>query len=93
MLSILTLLVLILFYILLVEKNPVPANVFLIIAGGLSAGGINTNQIASITNGVVTYTTIDPIISYALMVILLGLALINYADLIDKRRKEKEDEY
>jgi CHASE2 domain-containing sensor protein len=93
MLEILTLLVLILFYILLAEKNPIPANTFLLIAGGLSAGGINTNQITSISNGTITYATIDPIISYALMVILIGIAFINYVDIIDKRKKEKENEY
>jgi len=92
MLDILTLLFLILLSILLSKSNPIPANIFLLLAGGLSAGGITTNQITSISGGVVTYTTIDPIISYAVMVVLIGIAFINYIDIIDKRRKEKEDD-
>ena len=93
MISLLTLLFLLLLFYLLNQSNPIPANIFLLLAGGLSAGGITTNQITNITSGTITYTTIDPIISYAIMVILIAVAFINYADLIDRRKKEKENEY
>lgn len=91
--DILILLFLILLSILLAKSNPVMANIFLLLGGGLSAGGITTNQITSITNGVITYATVDPLISYAVMVVLIAIAFINYIDLIDKRKQEKEDEY
>ena len=91
--DILTLLFLILLSILLVKSNPVMSNIFLILAGGLSATGITTNQITNITGGTITYATVDPLISYAVMVVLIAVAFMNYLDLIDKRKLEKEDEY
>lgn len=93
MITLLTLLFLILLSILLAKSNPVMANIFLLLGGGLSATGITTNQITSITNGVITYNTVDPLISYAVMVVLITIAFINYLDLIDKRKQEKEEEY
>ena len=91
MLELTLLLFLILLSILLSKSNPIMANIFLLLGGGLSATGITTNQIVSISRGVVTYNTVDPIISYAVMVVLIAIALINYIDLIDKRKKEKEE--
>jgi len=91
--DILTLLFLILLSILLAKSNPVMSNIFLLLGGALSATGITTNQITSISGGTITYATIDPLISYAVMFVLIGIALINYLDLIDKRKTEKEDEY
>jgi len=67
--------------------------IFLLLGGALSSTGITTNQIASITSGAVTYTTVDPLISYAVMVVLIAIAFINYLDLIDKRKQEKEEDY
>jgi len=67
--------------------------IFLLLGGGLASTGITTNQITSITNGVITYNTVDPIISYAVMVVLIAIAFINYLDIIDKRKQEKEAEY
>jgi len=93
MLDLLTLLFLILIFYLLSESNPIPANIFLILAGGLSATGITTNQITNITGGAITYTVIDPLISYAIMVVLIAVAFMNYIDLIDRRKKEKENDY
>lgn len=91
--DILILLFLILLSILLAKSNPVMANIFLLLGGGLSATGITTNQITSISGGVVTYATADPLVSYAVMVVLITIAFINYLDLIDKRKQEKEEEY
>ena len=93
MITLLTLLFLILLSILLAKSNPVMSPIFLLLGGALSSTGITTNQIASITSGAVTYTTIDPLISYAVMVVLIAIAFINYLDLIDKRKQEKEEEY
>ena len=91
--DLLTLIFLILLSFLLSESNPIMANIFLLLAGGLSATGITTNQLESITAGTITYVTIDPLISYAVMVVLIAIAFMNYLDLIDRRKKEKENEY
>ena len=88
-----TLLFLILLSILLAKSNPIMANIFLLLGGALSATGITTNQITSITGETINYATVDPLISYAVMVVLIAIAFINYLDLIDKRKSEKEDEY
>ena len=93
MITLLTLLFLILLSILLAKSNPVMSPIFLLLGGGLASTGITTNQITSITNGVITYNTVDPLISYAVMVVLIAIAFINYLDLIDKRKQEKEEEY
>jgi hypothetical protein len=88
-----TLLFLILLSILLAKSNPIMANIFLLLGGLLSATGITTNQIASISGETITYVTIDPLISYAVMLVLVTIAFVNYLDLIDKRKTEKESEY
>ena len=61
--DILTLLFLILLSILLVKSNPVMSNIFLILAGGLSATGITTNQITNITGGTITILVVGAVIS------------------------------
>jgi len=91
--ELIVLLFLILLSILLAKSNPVMANIFLLLGGALSATGITTNQITSISGGTITYATIDPLISYAVMVVLIAIAFINYIDLIDKRKQEKENDY
>ena len=91
--DLLILLFLILLSILLAKSNPVMANIFLILGGGFSATGITTNQITNITGGTITYASVDPLISYTVMVILIAIAFTNYLDLIDKRKQEKEDEH
>jgi len=91
--ELIVLLFLILLSILLAKSNPVMANIFLLLGGALSATGITTNQITSISGGTITYATVDPLISYAVMVVLVAIAFINYIDLIDKRKQEKENDY
>jgi len=93
MITLLTLLFLILLSILLAKSNPVMSPIFLLLGGGLASTGITTNQITSISGGVITYTTVDPLISYAVMVVLIAIAFMNYLDIIDKRKAEKEEEF
>jgi len=93
MITLLTLLFLILLSILLAKSNPIISPIFLLLGGGLASTGITTNQITSISGGLITYTTVDPLVSYAVMFVLIGIALMNYLDLIDKRKQEKENDY
>jgi len=93
MIDIITLVFLVLLAIILAKENANISNIFLLVAGGLSAGGITTTQITSIASGTITYTTMDPIISYVIMITFIGIALMNWLDLIDRRKKEKDDDY
>jgi len=87
------LLFLILLSILLSKSHPMFGNVFLLLGGLLSTTGITTNQITNISGGLVTYATIDPWITYAVSLILTAMAVINFIDLIDSRKRIKDAEY
>ena len=87
------LLILVLFSILLSKSHPMFANAFLLLAGLLSIQGITTNQITNITSGAITYASIDPWITWAISLTFTAMAVINYIDLIDERKRVKDAEY
>lgn len=87
------LLFLILLSILLSKSHPMFSNIFILLAGIFSFTGITTNQITNITNGTITYLQFDPWITYVISFTFIGMAVINYLDLIDERRKIKDAQY
>jgi hypothetical protein len=87
------LLILVLFSILLSKSHPMFGNAFLLLAGLLSITGITTNQITNITSGAITYATIDPWITWAISLTFTAMAVINYIDLIDDKKRVKDAEY
>jgi len=87
------LLFLILLAILLTQSHPMFSNIFLLLAGIFSYTGITTNQITNITGGIITYTSFDPWITYVISFTLIAMAVINFIDLIDERRKIKDAQF
>lgn len=87
------LLLLILLSILFHKSHAIIANSFILIAGLFSITGISTNKIIEITGTTITYTTLDPLITYAISTFLITIAVIGYLDMIDERRAKKDEQY
>jgi len=88
-----TIALLIIITILFNKTNPMISNAILLIIGlFVFTQGITTNIITTITP-TITYTTIDPLITYALGLFFTAIAVINFIDLIDKVKREKNEQY
>jgi len=57
------------------------------------AFGLTTNTITSITGSTITYTTIDPLISWAIGLTLLSISIIHFLNAIDTKVKKHDNEY
>jgi len=56
------------------------------------AFGLTTNTIASIGT-TITYTTIDPLISWAIGLTLLAISIIHFLNAIDTKNEAHKNEY
>jgi hypothetical protein len=78
----LTIIILLIVLAVLFQQKKMLSGVFIFVSGIMTlAFGLTTNQITSITNGVITYSTIDPLITWVIGLALLAISIIHFLDL------------
>lgn len=70
----------------LFQEHRTLSGMFIFVAGIMSlAFGLTTNTITSITSGVVTYSAVDPLITWAIGLSLIAIATIHFLNSINRK--------
>jgi len=78
----LTIIILLIVLAVLFQQKKMLSGVFIFVSGIMTlAFGLTTNQIASITNGVIEYSSIDPLVTWVIGLALLTISIIHFLDL------------
>ena len=79
----LTIIVLLIVLAILFQEKKMFSGLFIFVAGVMAlAFGLTTNQITSITNSVITYGAIDPLVTYVIGFSLIAISIVHFLDSI-----------